>query len=86
MGLFDTLAGILKEADPGAIPIPSVLPAVTDARFFAHLGSQTSGFLPMKLPQGFDFSSSVRAADERVPAEAVEFGTNAVYQGLLKFI
>jgi acetylornithine deacetylase/succinyl-diaminopimelate desuccinylase-like protein len=86
MGLFDTLAGILKEADPGAIPIPYVLPAVTDARFFAQLGIQTYGFLPMKLPQGFDFSSTVHAADERVPAEAVEFGTNAVYQGLLKFI
>jgi acetylornithine deacetylase/succinyl-diaminopimelate desuccinylase-like protein len=86
MGLFDTLAGILKEADPGAIPIPYVVPAVTDARFFAQLGIQTYGFLPMKLPQGFDFSSTVHAADERVPAEAVEFGANAVYQGLLKFI
>jgi acetylornithine deacetylase/succinyl-diaminopimelate desuccinylase-like protein len=62
------------------------LPAVTDARFFAQLGIQTYGFLPMKLPQGFDFSSTVHAADERVPAEAVEFGANAVYQGLLKFI
>jgi acetylornithine deacetylase/succinyl-diaminopimelate desuccinylase-like protein len=86
MGLFDTLAGILKEADPGGIPIPYVLPAVTDARFFAQLGIQTYGFLPMKLPQGFNFSATVHAADERIPAEAVEFGTNAVYQGLLKFI
>lgn len=82
MGLFDTLAGILKEADPEGIPLPNLLPAVTDGRFFTRLGIQTYGFLPMLLPEGFNFTQTVHAADERIPVEAVEFGTKAIYEAM----
>ena len=58
------------------------MPGVTDARFFARLGIQTYGFLPMKLPPGFDFWSGVHGADERIPADAVDFGADAVHQAL----
>ena len=82
MGLFDTLAGILKEADPEGTPLPNLLPAVTDGRFFTRLGIQTYGFLPMLLPEGFNFTQTVHAADERIPVEAVEFGTKAIYEAM----
>src|SRR6266699_3650704 len=82
MGLFDTLSNILREADPGGIPMPYMLPAVTDGRFFSQLGIQTYGFLPMNLPEGFDFSRTIHAADERVPVEAMNFGTTAIYEAL----
>jgi acetylornithine deacetylase/succinyl-diaminopimelate desuccinylase-like protein len=85
MGLFDTLAGILREADPDGMPIPLLLTAVTDGRFFSRLGIQTYGFTPMKLPDGFNFQHVVHAADERIPAEAVTFGTDAVYKVLQRF-
>jgi len=85
MGLFDTLSNILREADPGAIPMPYMLPAVTDGRFFSQLGIQTYGFLPMNLPEGFDYSRMIHAADERVPVEAMNFGTNAIYEALRRF-
>ncbi len=61
MGLFDTLAGILREADPGGTPMPMLLAAVTDGRHFARLGIQTYGFTPMNLPAGFDFKQVVHA-------------------------
>jgi acetylornithine deacetylase/succinyl-diaminopimelate desuccinylase-like protein len=82
MGLFDTLAGILREADPEAIPIPLLLTATTDAKHFARLGIQTYGFLPMNLPEEFVFFETIHAANERIPVEAVDFGANAVYQAL----
>jgi acetylornithine deacetylase/succinyl-diaminopimelate desuccinylase-like protein len=85
MGLFDTLAGVLREADPDGVPIPLLLTAVTDGRFFSRLGIQTYGFTPMKLPEGFNFQHVVHAADERIPAEAVTFGTDAVYKVLQRF-
>jgi acetylornithine deacetylase/succinyl-diaminopimelate desuccinylase-like protein len=85
MGLYPTLANILREADPGGIPIPLVLPAVTDGRLFARIGIQTYGFTPMQLRPEFEFSGSVHAADERIPVEAVAFGTDAIYQALLRF-
>lgn len=77
MGLFDTLAGILKEADPGGIPLPYIMPALTDGRWFAKLGIQPYGFMPMKLPAGFDFWRYIHSADERVPVSAIEFGMRA---------
>jgi acetylornithine deacetylase/succinyl-diaminopimelate desuccinylase-like protein len=85
MGLFDTLAGILREADPDGIPVPLLFPAITDARFFSRLGIQTYGFLPMKLPAGFNFSQTIHAGDERIPAEALSFGTAAIYKALQRF-
>lgn len=80
MGMFDTLSGILKDADPEGIPIPFVLQAVTDARFFAKIGIQTYGFTPMQFPEGFDVASLAHAADERIPVEAVDFGTAAMVE------
>jgi acetylornithine deacetylase/succinyl-diaminopimelate desuccinylase-like protein len=85
MGFFDTLAGILQEADPGGIPIPLLLPAVTDARFFTKLGIQTYGFTPMILPKDFDFFGLSHAEDERVPVEAVEFGTQAIFEAIRRY-
>ncbi len=84
MGFFDTLAGILQEADPQGTPLPTLLPAVTDGRFFSRLGIQTYGFLPMSLPENFNFTQTVHAADERIPVEAVEFGTRAIYEALVR--
>jgi acetylornithine deacetylase/succinyl-diaminopimelate desuccinylase-like protein len=85
MGLFDTLAGILKETDPDGVPIPLLLSGVTDGRFFSQLGIQTYGFLPMTLPEDFNFTSVIHAADERVPAAAVEFGSQAIFKALGRF-
>jgi acetylornithine deacetylase/succinyl-diaminopimelate desuccinylase-like protein len=85
MGLFDTLADVLRQADPEGMPVPQLMPAVTDGRFFSRLGIQTYGFTPMVLPDGFNFIQTVHAADERIPVEAVEFGTNAVYEALRRF-
>ncbi len=80
MGLYDTLADILREADPGGTPTPMLFPAVTDARLFSRLGIQTYGFTPLKLPPDINFEQLFHAADERVPVEALDFGTDAIFQ------
>ena len=85
MGLFDRLADILRQADPQGIATPLLLSGVTDARFFSRLGIQTYGFTPMNLSEDYTFTSVVHAADERIPAEAVEFGAEAIYQALQRF-
>ncbi len=84
MGMFNLLANIIKEADPEGIPIPLLLSGVTDARYFARLGIQTYGFTPLKLPENFNFIQTIHAADERVPIDAVEFGTEAIYRAMHK--
>jgi acetylornithine deacetylase/succinyl-diaminopimelate desuccinylase-like protein len=79
---FDTLAAILKEADPEGIPIPYLINGATDGRIFAQLGIQTYGFTPMRLPEDFNFAATIHAADERIPVEAVSFGADAIYQAI----
>ena len=83
--LFDMFARILREADPNGLPIPLLLSGVTDGRFFSRLGIQTYGFLPMNLPPDFNFTATIHAADERIPAAAVEFGANAIYKAIQRF-
>ncbi len=85
MGLFSTLADILRAADPAGHPVPLLLTGVTDARFFSQLGIQTYGFLPMTLPEDFKFTSLIHAANERIPVEAMDFGAEAVLQALQRF-
>jgi acetylornithine deacetylase/succinyl-diaminopimelate desuccinylase-like protein len=85
LALFGMVGRILEEADPGAVAIPLLMPGVSDARIFARLGIQTYGFTPMKLPQGFNFWSGVHGADERIPVDAVEFGTAAIHEALRRY-
>jgi acetylornithine deacetylase/succinyl-diaminopimelate desuccinylase-like protein len=85
MGLFDTLGDILQDLDPAGIPLPYVMSGVTDARFLSKLGIQTYGFTPLQLPDGFNFASTIHAADERVPVAALDFGVRAIFNALQKF-
>jgi acetylornithine deacetylase/succinyl-diaminopimelate desuccinylase-like protein len=80
VGLYDTLTAILREADPEGVPVPLLLFAASDGRIFSRLGIQTYGFLPMNLPREFRFLRSIHAADERISVEALEFGTDAMFQ------
>jgi acetylornithine deacetylase/succinyl-diaminopimelate desuccinylase-like protein len=85
MGMFGTLAAVLRDLDPGSSPVPLLMSGVTDGRFFSRLGIQTYGFLPMQLPPGFDFWHYIHAADERIPAAAIDFGSEAVYRALERY-
>lgn len=85
MGLFETLAAALTTHDPDAVPIPFLLPAVTDGRWFARLGIQPYGYTPLTLPPGFDFQRTVHAADERIPVSALEFGSDVLTEVLRRY-
>ena len=85
MGLFDTLAAVLRQADPLGHPVPMLLPGATDGRFLARIGIQSYGFLPMRLPSGFHFYQTIHGLNERIPVDALEFGCQTMYQLLLRF-
>ncbi|HEY4451216.1 MAG TPA: M20/M25/M40 family metallo-hydrolase [Solirubrobacteraceae bacterium] len=86
LALFDTLAQTLRELDPTATPVPLLLPAVTDGRFFSLLGIQTYGFLPMQLPEDMAFMELIHAENERLPVDTLEFGTEAIARVLARFV
>lgn len=84
-GLFGLLSDILATLDAGAIPIPMLLPAITDGRFLSRLGIQSYGYTPLELDRSFSFMDTIHAADERVPVEALEFGTRALSELLRRY-
>jgi len=40
---------------------------------------------PMPLPEDFNFTQTIHAADERIPVESVGFGAKAIYELLQCF-
>jgi acetylornithine deacetylase/succinyl-diaminopimelate desuccinylase-like protein len=85
LGLFEVLAGVIRELDPEGMPVPLLQIGVTDARYFSRAGVQTYGFLPMRLPANFQFAQLIHAADERVPVAGLEFGAEAVWRAVQRF-
>jgi acetylornithine deacetylase/succinyl-diaminopimelate desuccinylase-like protein len=76
--LVDAMAGALKAEDPGARAVPYTLSGGTDAKSFSRLGIRCFGFSPLKLPAGLDFSGMFHGVDERVPLDALAFGTRVL--------
>ncbi|MEM8857407.1 MAG: M20/M25/M40 family metallo-hydrolase [Chloroflexota bacterium] len=85
MGLFPLLSDLIKDKKPDGTVIPFVLPAVTDARFFASLGIQTYGFTPMELPQNLDIGTLVHGPDERIPVDAPEYGARMMLELIKRY-
>ena len=81
MRLFPMLADTLRERDPSGTPFPVLLPGYTDARYFARLGIQTYGFLPLRLPRTVA-QDLAHAPNERVPVEAVRWGAECLHEAL----
>ncbi|MDQ6919291.1 MAG: M20/M25/M40 family metallo-hydrolase [Candidatus Dormibacteraeota bacterium] len=79
---FDVLAGIIRELDPDGVPLPYLVSGGTDGRHFAKLGINTYGFTPVTLPPGFDAWATIHDADERIPAAALEFGSEAIFRAI----
>ncbi|MFE1265133.1 M20/M25/M40 family metallo-hydrolase [Streptomyces albogriseolus] len=84
-GFFDTIASVMRDADPDGLPLPMITPASTDARLFAGLGIACYGWVPMLLPAGSRYQDAMHAADERVPVDAVRFGADRFHDLLLRY-
>jgi len=76
--LTDAMIAALKEHDEDAIAIPYMLSGGTDAKSFHTLGMKCYGFAPLRLPPDLDFASLFHGIDERVPVDALKFGTRVL--------
>ena len=83
--LLPLLEQVLKEHDPEARPLPMLMVGATDGREFSRIGIQSYGFLPMNLPADIEIFRLIHAADERVPAECLQFGTDCIFDVLNRF-
>jgi acetylornithine deacetylase/succinyl-diaminopimelate desuccinylase-like protein len=73
----------LLAEDPEAHVVPYCMSGGTDAKHFARLGIACYGYTPLALPPDYDYQAMIHAADERVPVEALRFGTRVLDRFLL---
>ncbi len=76
--LVEKMKQALLTQDPGAAILPYCLSGGTDNKALATLGIIGYGFAPLRLPAGLDFSSMFHGIDERVPVDALKFGTRVL--------
>ncbi len=76
--LVEAMAAALQAEDPGARAVPYCLSGGTDAKSFSRLGIRCFGFAPLRLPPDLDFSAMFHGVDERVPVDALRFGTRVL--------
>ena len=75
---IDAMAAALRAEDPYARAVPYMLSGGTDAKAFATLGIRCYGFAPLKLPPALDFGALFHGVNERVPLDALHFGTRVL--------
>ena len=76
--LCGAMTQALLRADPEGRVVPYCLSGGTDAKSFSRLGIRCFGFTPLRLPPDLDFAGMFHGVDERVPVEALEFGTEVL--------
>lgn len=76
--LVDAMTAALRAEDPDCAVLPYCLSGGTDNKSFAELGITGYGFAPLRLPADLDFSGMFHGVDERVPIEALLFGTRVL--------
>lgn len=76
--LVDAMKAAILAEDPQARTLPYVLSGGTDAKAFHTLGIRCFGFSPLKLPPELDFTALFHGVDERVPIDAIKFGTRVL--------
>jgi acetylornithine deacetylase/succinyl-diaminopimelate desuccinylase-like protein len=76
--LVDAMNAAVLAVDPDGRTVPYMLSGGTDAKAFARLGIRCFGFSPLRLPAELDFASLFHGVDERVPIDALRFGTDVL--------
>jgi len=83
--LVDAMVGSLQRHDPGAEVLPYLLSGGTDNKALSLLGIRGFGFAPLQLPPTLDFPAMFHGVDERVPLDALGFGSDVLTDLLLRY-
>jgi acetylornithine deacetylase/succinyl-diaminopimelate desuccinylase-like protein len=76
--LVDAMVGALQAEDEGSRVLPYCLSGGTDNKALSLLGIRGFGFAPLRLPRDLDFAAMFHGIDERVPLDALRFGTRVL--------
>ncbi len=85
--LFSTIAGVLREFEPGCGVTPTMTTGGTDSRYFRELGSICYGFQPMIPDEPNDqLEKRMHGIDERITIKNLVYGTSVLYETVKRFM
>lgn len=82
--LFDVIQAVLKEHQPEATVIPTLLTGATDAKAVAPLGIKVYGFAPA-LYDGPTEWNRIHGHDERISVRSARWGVRVLYEVVERF-
>ena len=77
--LTDDMQRALESEDSGAVVVPYMSTAFTDAKWLSKLGIHCYGFSPLLLPDELDFTALFHGVDERVPVSGLQFSVSVLH-------
>jgi acetylornithine deacetylase/succinyl-diaminopimelate desuccinylase-like protein len=85
--LYRTVAGVLREFEPGCGVTPMLTTGGTDSRFFRESGSVCYGFQPM-IPDepNPQLEKRIHGVDERITIANLVYGTSVLYETVKRFM
>lgn len=78
--LVEAMTEALLAEDPEAQVVPYCLSGGTDNKALSLLGITGYGFAPLRLPAELDFAGMFHGIDERVPVDALHFGSRVLWR------
>ena len=85
--MFRCLASVIRERDPGAVPIPAIIPGFTDAKAYSRLGTKYYGFAPIRFEpsDGIAFADLYHGKNERIPEAGLRWGLRTLWDAVVQF-
>ena len=84
--LFDLIKDVVREHDPEATVIPTLLVGGTDAQRVAGLGIKVYGFAPEMFISGLNDWDRIHGHDERINIRSLQWGTQVLYEIVARFV
>lgn len=83
--LFEIIKDVVREHDPEATVVPTLLVGGTDAQRVANLGTKVYGFAPEMYISGLHDWDRIHGHDERINIRSLQWGTRLLYDVVARF-
>jgi acetylornithine deacetylase/succinyl-diaminopimelate desuccinylase-like protein len=83
--LFEVIKDVVREHDPEATVVPTLITGGTDAQHIAGLGTKVYGFAPEMYISGLHDWDRVHGHDERINIHSLQWGTRVLYDVVVRF-
>jgi acetylornithine deacetylase/succinyl-diaminopimelate desuccinylase-like protein len=83
--LYEAIRRALAWHDPGAIPVPYMIPGFTDSFAYGRLGAVCYGFSPVRLGPELNFTKMFHGHDERIPRDGFAWGLRVLFEVVRDF-